>query len=97
MTLIDPEGNEKKNLHKLVDFSDRRVLEVGCGEGRLTRQYAAASHLTAGIDPDHTALRIARADTPNDQLSVVYFSTASAKNIPFANSVFDIVLLAWSL
>lgn len=97
MTIKDPEGNEKKNLHKLVDFSNKRVLEVGCGEGRLTRQYAGASSLACGIDPDHTALRIARADSPNDQLSVVHFSTASAKNIPFANSVFDIALLAWSL
>jgi 2-polyprenyl-3-methyl-5-hydroxy-6-metoxy-1,4-benzoquinol methylase len=62
----DPEGLEQKTLHALVDFKDKRVLEVGCGEGRLTFKYAAASSLTVGFDPDHDALRIARADSPHD-------------------------------
>jgi tRNA G46 methylase TrmB len=32
----DPEGFEKKSLHKFADFADKRILEIGCGEGRLT-------------------------------------------------------------
>jgi ubiquinone/menaquinone biosynthesis C-methylase UbiE len=51
----DPEGFEQKTLHTFVDFKDKRVLEVGCGEGRLTFKYAAASSLTVGFDPDHFA------------------------------------------
>ena len=36
----DAEKHERKALHKLVDFKNQRVLEVGCGEGRLTWEYA---------------------------------------------------------
>lgn len=93
----DPEGFERKILHKYADLANRRVLEVGCGEGRLTWKYAAASSLTVGFDPDHDALRVARADTPYDLRKHVHFANASAKHIPFSNETFDIAILAWSL
>lgn len=105
MTVIkDPEGIEKKILHKFVDFKDARVLEVGCGEGRLTWKYAGASALTVGFDHDHSALRIAQADRAT-QLKLrdgsrdtyVHFIGASAKHIPLSKETFDIAILAWSL
>ncbi len=33
---IDPEDTEITVIHELVDFSGADVLEVGCGDGRLT-------------------------------------------------------------
>ncbi|MFN8412560.1 MAG: class I SAM-dependent methyltransferase [Anaerolineales bacterium] len=93
----DPENNEKKYLHTFVDFKDKRVLEVGSGEGRLTWKYAGGSALTVGFDPDHDALRIARADAPYDLQKNVHFANASASHIPFSKETFDIAILAWSL
>jgi ubiquinone/menaquinone biosynthesis C-methylase UbiE len=93
----DPEGFEKRILHKLTDFSNKRVLEIGCGEGRLTWKYAAASKLIVGFDPDHDALRIAQADSPSDLHKHVHFAQASANHIPFSKETFDIAILAWSL
>jgi ubiquinone/menaquinone biosynthesis C-methylase UbiE len=93
----DTEGFEKKILHKFADFKNARVLEIGCGEGRLTWKYAAASALTFGFDPDHSALRIARADSPYDLREKVRFTCASANHIPFPKETFDIAVLAWSL
>ena len=93
----DPEGNEKKYLHRFADFSNKRVLEVGCGEGRLTWKYAGASKLTVGFDPDYNALRIAQADTPHNLDKNVQFMNANATYVPFSKETFDIAILAWSL
>ena len=93
----DPEGFEKKVLHKFADFADKRILEIGCGEGRLTWKYAGASALTVGFDPDHDALRVAQADSPSDLHNHVHFAQASASHIPFSKETFDIAILAWSL
>jgi tRNA G46 methylase TrmB len=45
----DPEEFEKKILHKFANLSNKRILEIGCGEGRLTWKYASASNLVIGI------------------------------------------------
>jgi ubiquinone/menaquinone biosynthesis C-methylase UbiE len=93
----DPERNESKYLHTFVDFTDSRVLEIGCGEGRMTWQYAKATHTTIGIDPDPDALRIANADRPYDLTNKAYFSCAASEHLPFSKETFDIAVLAWSL
>lgn len=93
----DPENREGKTLHKFVDFANKRVLEIGCGEGRLTWKYASASSTTIGFDPDHSALRIARTDAPYTLHNQIHFANASAKYIPFSKGTFDIAILAWSL
>ena len=98
MTLFkDPEGNEKKHLHRSVDFNGKRVLEIGCGEGRLTWQYASASSLTIGLDADKNALRVASIDRPTKLDNKVHFSAAKAEHLPFRKGTFDIAVLAWSL
>ena len=38
--LLDPEGVETRVLHDLVDFRGKDVLEIGCGDGRMTWRYA---------------------------------------------------------
>jgi ubiquinone/menaquinone biosynthesis C-methylase UbiE len=95
--LKDPERNETKHLHKFADFAGKRVLEIGCGEGRLTWRYAFASSLTVGIDPDRDALRVARIDRPSDLADKIHFANAQSEHLPFRKETFDIGILAWSL
>lgn len=91
----DPERTETKYLHKFADFNGKRVLEIGCGDGRLTWQYAKAARHVAGIDLEANDLRLATIDRPNDL--PVAFARADSIHIPFAKEKFDLAILAWSL
>jgi ubiquinone/menaquinone biosynthesis C-methylase UbiE len=93
----DIERNEPKYLHRFVDFAGKRVLEVGCGEGRLTWQYAKETPLTVGIDLDQDALRVATIERSSDLNDKVHFSRAMSEQLPFSKETFDIAILAWSL
>ncbi len=96
MTLVkDPEHTETKTLHKFADFTGRRVLEIGCGDGRLTWQYAKTTRGAAGIDLDADELRLASIERPNDLPT--WFVRADSTHIPFAKETFDLAILAWSL
>ena len=97
MTLIkDPEQNETRHLHEFAGLTSKRVLEIGCGEGRLTWRYAAKPSVIFAIDTDRDALRVASIDRPSDLGDKVYFSNAMAEHLPFSNETFEIAILAWS-
>ena len=97
MTIFkDIEQNETKLLHKFGNFHNKRILEIGCGEGRLTWKYASGSRLTVGLDTDRNAIRIAQAEKPSELAKTVSFANAEAEQLPFVNESFDIALLAWS-
>ena len=61
-----PNETETKYLHKFADFAGKRVIEIGCGDGRLTWQYAKSARLVAGIDLEANDLRLATIDRPSD-------------------------------
>lgn len=93
----DPERNELHHLRRVADLADKRVLEIGCGEGRLTWQYAKWTSSIVAIDLDHDSLRVARIDRPYDLEPIVHFTRADSQHLPFSKEKFDIAILAWSL
>ena len=69
----DPENNEPRALFALADVNGRRVLEIGCGDGRLTWRYAdRAAHVTA-IDPFEGSIMRAKENTPENLKNRVKF------------------------
>jgi ubiquinone/menaquinone biosynthesis C-methylase UbiE len=92
----DPEGNETRHLHNLVKFANLSVLEVGCGDGRLTQRYAAFPRQIAAIDPDPVRLTTAVESSPAS-LTHVNYVQAHAEALPFQSDIFDLAILAWSL
>jgi ubiquinone/menaquinone biosynthesis C-methylase UbiE len=92
----DLERNESKSLHSFANFLNKRVLEVGCGEGRLTWQFAKESRSTIGVDLDPDALRVAVYDRPSDLEDKVRFSVAKSEQLPFSSNMFDVAIFAWS-
>jgi ubiquinone/menaquinone biosynthesis C-methylase UbiE len=94
---IDPERTEIKYLRRLADLTGKRVLEIGCGDGRLTWQYAESAGRVTGIDLHGEDLRVAAIDRPSDLNEKVLFARADSTHLPFAGDTFDIAILAWSL
>jgi hypothetical protein len=95
----DPEGNEARALFDLVDLDGREVLEIGCGDGRLTWRYAdRAAHVTA-VEPFGGALERARADMPSAVRGSVDLHRAAFADFAstWEPSRFDVAILSWSL
>ena len=95
----DPEGNETFTLHEMVDFKDRRVLEIGCGAGRLTWRYADNTAHVTGIDPLSEDIETARANLPERLIGRVDFIATSIEDFATSNQDrnFDIALFSWAL
>lgn len=98
-TQTDPEGTETRYLLRYAELaqeSPKRVLEVGCGDGRLTWRYAHAARQVVGIDLHADDLRVALIDRPGDLAQRVQFARADALHLPIANGARDLAIFAWS-
>ena len=96
---LDPEGTEKRLLHSMVgSFAAKRVLEVGCGSGRLTWRYAEQAQSVIGIDPNPDSIAEARANTPSPlQNSVAFYPFGVLDYTPPQGTQFEVAILSWSL
>ena len=94
---IDPEGAEVSALAEVVDFTGLRVLELGCGDGRLTLRYAHTAATVLATDPDETLVRRARRDRPAELRARVRFAVAGATEFAVPRSSFDLAFFSWSL
>ena len=93
----DSDRNEIKYLNKFVDLKDKRVLEIGCGEGRLTWQYARDARSVVAVDLDRDSLCVAKVDRPSGLEDKIYLACVDSEHLPFSKEKFDIAILAWSL
>lgn len=96
---LDPEGLEQETLLDMVDLRGKHVLEVGCGDGRLTWLLGAlAAHVTA-IDPDADEIALARAECPAELKGKTDFLALSIEDYvsEHGKERFDLALFSWSL
>lgn len=97
MPVLDPEGAHLAALRRLGHYEGRSVLEMGCGEGRLTLGIARdAAHVLA-FDPDAEGIMRAKTALPVDLAERVTYEVASAKEIELEPQSFDLVVFSWSL
>ncbi len=99
MTLIvDPAGKEIQALQKAVEWKGKRVLEIGCGEGRLTSRLAAFHpHHIEAMDPDKARVRLARTNQPLRCRKLIAYHVGHAERLRYGRDQFDIVIFSWSL
>jgi len=84
-------------LRRLADFRDQHVLELGCGDGRLTLGIAAEAASVHGFDPDGEAVERAQRFLPAALAERVAYEVASGKEIEIEPHSFDLTVFSWSL
>jgi SAM-dependent methyltransferase len=77
---------------ELVPPPGRQTLEIGCGEGRVTRDLKKRGHHVVAVDSSPTLLRYAKEADPDSR-----YELANAAALPFANASFDLVVAYNSL
>lgn len=88
----DNEKLEKQMLEEFTDLPGNRVLEIGCGDGRITEWLAGKAKEYTAIDPDGQSISEART-----RLGGVDFRVGSGEKLEFESASFDVVVFTLSL
>ena len=91
----DPERREVRTLRRYLDPMPGRVVDVGIGDGRLTRRVFARASSIFGVDPLPVYLDRAKPLARRwDRLQLAYASGAA---LPVRSRSAEVVLFSWSL
>ncbi len=89
----DPEAHELAALRAVWTPSAAcRVLEIGAGDGRLTRRYMNQVASIIAIDPDADAIAYLRRDLPQVDAHAI-----GVEALTLPDRSVDVVLFAWAL
>lgn len=94
---VDPERREIARLKRVARWRGARVLDVGCGDGRLSAQLAELGARVFGIDPQPTQIRAARRRLARRLADRVEFRVGTLGSLMEPPGSFDIVLFSLSL
>ena len=92
---VDPEHNEPAALAQIgAAFDNACVLEIGCGDGRVTKAFADRARSVVAIEPGQTASAdFLRGTWP----AHVEFQPVGIDAFEPGGRRFDVVLFSWSL
>jgi ubiquinone/menaquinone biosynthesis C-methylase UbiE len=93
----DPDGVEAAAIAEVVDLAGKRVLEVGCGGGRLTSFAARVAASVYAFDPNGDSVAKAAAALSEEERRRVRFEVHSAEALDVPRRRFDLALCGWSL
>ena len=95
--VVDPEGAHLAALRRLADFHGQRVIELGCGDGRLTVPVARDATQVLAFDLDRKKVECARDALPAALAERVEYRVALGTEIEVERGSFDLALFSWSL
>ena len=97
MQVRDAAGAEPAAIAEAVSLDAGRVLEMGCGRGRLTPFLAARAAHVYAFDPKAEDVEAARAALPADARDRVRFAVHDAEALDVERERFDLAVCGWSL
>jgi 2-polyprenyl-3-methyl-5-hydroxy-6-metoxy-1,4-benzoquinol methylase len=95
--ILDPEGAHLAALRRLADFRGQRVIELGCGDGRLTVPIAVDAARVLAFDSDAESVERARRALPAELAERVAYRVATGNAIEVEPGSFDLALFSWAL
>ena len=75
----------------------KRVLDLGCGDGRLAIGASPYAADVVGVDPDPSMIQTATGKAKQLSLRNIRFDVGAAQELPLDDGAFDIVILSWTL
>jgi ubiquinone/menaquinone biosynthesis C-methylase UbiE len=93
----DREGVETAAIAAAVELDGKRVMDVGCGTGRLTSFAAARAASVYAFDPNRESVAEARGAVSSELRERVRFAAHSAEALDVQRRRFDLALCGWSL
>jgi 2-polyprenyl-3-methyl-5-hydroxy-6-metoxy-1,4-benzoquinol methylase len=93
----DPGGVETGAISSLVRLDGKRVLDVGCGDGRMTRFAADRAAYVYAFDPDEDEVAKARSSLTRAQARRVDLAVHDIAALDVRRERFDVALCGWSL
>jgi ubiquinone/menaquinone biosynthesis C-methylase UbiE len=75
----------------------KRVLDLGCGDGRFALGVASYAASVEGLDPDAEAIATARKLARESKVGNVHFAVGAAQELPYPDAHFDVAVLSWTL
>ena len=94
---VDPEKYEVRALEAVADWREKRVVEIGCGKGRLTERLAGLGAWVEASDPNADAIAAARESLPKRFAETVRFTVGQAERLGHRDASFDTAVFAWPL
>jgi ubiquinone/menaquinone biosynthesis C-methylase UbiE len=85
-------SSDMPKIKEFIQLAGRTMLEIGCGDGRLSAQLADEVDTLTSIDPDEILI-----DQARKRIAGVNFQVGSGEQLEFENHCFDIVLFGYSL
>jgi ubiquinone/menaquinone biosynthesis C-methylase UbiE len=95
--LRPPPADELREYGGVGLVRRKRVIDIGCGDGRMALGCARDALEVVGVDPDPSAIRLARAKARELGVANVQFKVGVAQELPFPDEHFDVVILSWTL
>lgn len=88
---------EVRLIERFTSLRRKHVLEIGCGDGRLTLQYAPLAASVLAIDPDSASIAEARWQQARLGVRHVDFGVGAIEQLTDRGAPFDVALFSWSL
>lgn len=91
------DNRDVDTIKRLCCLEGKTVLEVGCGDGRITRMLAPDCARIIGVDREPRFIEIAKTKVTDSNCSNVEFAVMDACQLELADDSVDIVLYPWVL